>query len=463
MRRRSLRLRLLVTFGLGAFVLSSMFASLTYFGVQRLLVDNQQQTDLRQSYVNAALVRSTLYTSPPQLSNLLTSIQKATASIVLVQTHNQWLARSDASSTKDVSKEIIALVNKGHPVQQTLNVNGQVIFVVGVPIPAVETQVFEVFPLANLEHTLRVLLLVLVLGALATSIIGMSGGLWVTRRAVRPLEEVSLAAALIADGALTTRLVVTQADREVQQLTESFNEMVSQLVERLERDARFASDVSHELRSPLTTLATTASVLQQHRADLSPAGQESLDLLLADLSIFQSLVEDLLEMARSDAGAVPLVMESVAAIELLHQSVRSSARRHGLDEPAVEVDGDVDDPLVRVDRRRFERVITNLLDNAHRYARGAVAIRVTRTATQLFISVDDAGPGIPNDEREAVFERFFRGRAAHDRGIARGTGLGLALVRDHVRAFGGTIAVSESPEGGARFQIVLPIVEGVQE
>jgi two-component system sensor histidine kinase MtrB len=235
------------------------------------------------------------------------------------------------------------------------------------------------------------------------------------------------------------------------------------LVDRLERDARFASDVSHELRSPLTTLATTASVLQQHREDLSPAGQESLDLLLADLSIFQSLVEDLLEMARSDAGAVPLVMEKVPAIELLHQSVRSAAARHALVEPVVEVDESVCDPLVEVDRRRFERVITNLIDNAHRYAEGAVAVRMNRVANHLAINIDDAGPGVPLDEREHVFERFFRGRAAHDRGIARGTGLGLALVRDHVKAFGGTISVLESDDGGARFQILLPIVEGDRE
>ncbi len=463
MAHRSLRLRLLVTFGLGALVLSSLFASLTYIGVQRLLISNQQQTDLRQSYVNAALVRSTLYTSPAQLANLLNSIQKATSSIVLVQTHHQWLARSEPASTKDVSPQIIKLVNQGHATQQTLIVNGEILFVVGVPIPAVETQVFEVFRLSSLEHTLRVLLLVLAAGALATSFIGMGGGLWATRRAVRPLEEVSLAAAKIAAGALTTRLVVTQADREVQQLTESFNEMVSRLVDRLERDARFASDVSHELRSPLTTLATTASVLQQHREQLSPAGQESLDLLLADLSIFQSLVEDLLEMARSDAGAVPLVMEKVPATELLRQSVRSAAARHALVEPVVEVDESVGDPLVEVDRRRFERVITNLIDNAHRYAEGAVAVRMNRVANYLAINVDDAGPGVPLDEREHVFERFFRGRAAHDRGIARGTGLGLALVRDHVKAFGGTIAVLESDDGGARFQILLPIVEGDRE
>jgi signal transduction histidine kinase len=81
----------------------------------------------------------------------------------------------------------------------------------------------------------------------------------------------------------------------------------------------------------------------------------------------------------------------------------------------------------------------------------------------LVINVDDAGLGVPADERDRVFQRFFRGRAAHDRGIARGTGLGLALVQDHVQTFGGTITIEESPEGGARFQISLPFSEGVDE
>ncbi|MHB1252245.1 MAG: HAMP domain-containing sensor histidine kinase [Acidimicrobiales bacterium] len=461
MRRRSLRLRLLVTFGLGAFVLSSMFASLTYFGVRHVLVSDRQQTDLKQAAVNAALVRNTLYSSPLEIGNLLNSIQSATASNMLVQTHHQWLSKSQGAATQDVPNEIIALVDSGYATAQTLAVNGKIIYVVGVPIPAVETQVFEVFQLSNLEHTLKMLLEVLGLGAALTTLIGIAGGLWASRRAVRPLEEVSEAAALIAQGELSTRLVVTRADIEVQQLTKSFNTMVTQLVERLERDARFASDVSHELRSPLTTLATTASILQQHRGELSPAGQESLNLLLADLSIFQSLVEDLLEMARSDAGATPLVIETVRVVELVRQSVRSGARRHGLSEPPIEVASDVRDPFIEVDRRRFERVITNLIDNAHRYAQGAVAVRITRQDGQIAVNIDDAGPGVDPEERERVFERFFRGRAAHDRGIARGTGLGLALVRDHVHIFNGTISISESPEGGARFQILLPLVSEV--
>jgi two-component system, OmpR family, sensor histidine kinase MtrB len=156
-------------------------------------------------------------------------------------------------------------------------------------------------------------------------------------------------------------------------------------------------------------------------------------------------------------------MESVLALELVRQSVRSAARRHGLAEPPVNVNDEVGSPVITVDRRRFERVIANLIDNAHYYAGGATEVCIDIESDQLAINVDDAGAGVPDEERESVFERFFRGRAAHDRGIARGTGLGLALVRDHVRAFGGTIRVVESPAGGARFQILLPYVEEAPE
>jgi two-component system sensor histidine kinase MtrB len=449
MRQGSLRFRLLITFGLGALILSALFASLTYEGVHHELVNDLQHTDLHESFENAELVRN--------------SIQHATDSSVLVNTHHQLLSQSEGASIKDVPTETQALVTKGEATSQILSINGKIMFVVGIPIPAVETQFYEVFPMSSLENSLSTLLHNLLLGALVTSLIGIAGGLWVARRAVRPLERVSLAAGAIAEGNLSTRLQVTRADREVFQLTESFNQMVSQLVDRLERDARFASDVSHELRSPLTTLATTATVLQQHRSELSPAGQESLDLLTADLSIFQSLVEDLLEMARSDAGAVPLVMETVPAVELVRQSVRSAARRHGLVEPPVNVNEGVESPVITVDRRRFERVIANLIDNAHYYAGGATEVCIDLEGDQLSINVDDAGAGVPLEERDTVFERFFRGRAAHDRGIARGTGLGLALVRDHVRAFGGTIRVLESPAGGARFQILLPYEEETLE
>ncbi len=461
MRRRSLRLRLLATFAVGTLLLSSLFAIVTYLAFERVLVSNQQQTDLRQSFVNAALIRSTLYTSPPDLANQLNAIEQATDSSVLVHTHHQWLSKSHGAATTDVTNTIITMVDQGHVVQQTLRRNGRLIFIVGVPIPAVETQVFEVFHLGSLNDTLRRLVTVLGIGALVTMFVGLAGGLWVARRTVRPLERVSSAAAAIAGGDLTTRLDLSRPDREIQQLTESFNTMVSRLVDRLERDARFASDVSHELRSPLTTLATTVAVLQQHRDELSPRGRASLDLLSADLAIFLALVDDLLEMARGDAGALPEEVEIVPAAELVRQASRSAAQRLGAPAPAIEVEPIATADLVAVDRRRFERVMTNLVANAQRYAHGVVAVRVHRDGDRLVVDVDDAGPGIPVEERERVFDRFFRGRAAHARGIAHGTGLGLSLVHDHVTALGGTVCVLESPEGGARLRITLPVHEAV--
>jgi two-component system, OmpR family, sensor histidine kinase MtrB len=454
--RRSLRLRLLVTFGLATLALSSLFASLTFFGVRQVLVGDQQRTDLREGFVNAALIRSTLYENPTTLGGLLDSIERATTSNVLVRTHNQWLSRSKGAVAADVPAGILDTVDKGHAAQQTIDVNGSLLFVVGVPIPAVETRVFEIFQLGPLERTLGTLLALLAAGTVAVSLLGLGAGLWVSRRAVRPLLRVSDAAALIAEGELTTRLSVGQADREVEALAESFNAMVSRLVERMERDARFASDVSHELRSPLTTLTTTASVLAQHRSELTPAAQESLDLLTADLEVFRGLVEDLLEIARSDAGATSLVIEEVTAVELVRQSVRSAAQRHGLAEPEVVVEGDLGAARVAVDRRRFERVMTNLVVNAEQYGGGATSVIVTARGSSVVIDVDDAGPGIAPEERDQVFQRFFRGRAAHDRSMARGTGLGLALVSDHVASFGGSIAALESPAGGARFEIALP-------
>jgi nitrogen fixation/metabolism regulation signal transduction histidine kinase len=221
-----------MTFGLGALILSALFAALTYVGVHHELVNDLQHTDLHESFENAELVRYTLYTSPPNLDSILNSIETATDSAVLVKTYTE-LSHSDGASIKDVPADTQDLVTKGEPTAQILNMDGKIMFVVGIPIPAVETQFYEVFPMNSLEKSLSTLLHNLLLGALLTSLIGIAGGLWVAQRAVRPLKRVSMAAGAIAEGNLSTRLQVTRADREVHQLTESFNQMVSQLVERL--------------------------------------------------------------------------------------------------------------------------------------------------------------------------------------------------------------------------------------
>jgi len=457
--RRSLRLRFVLIFGLGTLLLSSLLGTLTYFGVRDVLITQQQQTDLQQSYVNAALIRNTLYTAPLTLTNEVSSIQQSADSTLLLNIHGEWRTLNPQMPFIDVSAAAMEATRHGHVSTETRTVQSDLVYVVGIPMQSVQTEIFEVWQLDGLESNLRTLLIIIGSAALFTTVLGASGGVWVSRRTLRPLVVVSDAAAKIAGGDFATRLPTTHAGSEVEQLTESFNEMVNQLVTKLERDARFASDVSHELRSPLTALAMSASILEQHREELAPAAQESLTLLSAEILVFQGLIEDLIELSRSDAGANSLTLEVLPIAELTRQAVRSVMRRQGGNEPLVEVDADLEEARVLVDRRRFERIIANLMDNAQHYAGGTVAVRLSRAGTHVTLNVDDAGPGISEGEHEHVFERFYRGRAAHDRSVVRGTGLGLALVREHVKSLDGEIHATASPEGGARFQMKLPLVE----
>jgi signal transduction histidine kinase len=458
-RRRSLRLRLTLAFGFSAAFLSVLFAALAYVGVRHILVTDRQSTDLRQAYVNAALVRSAVGAGTPAMGQLVASLDAATSATSLVELRGAWYAAHVSLTRAELPAALMRAAGRDEVARQVLVSAGTPVLFIDVPVPAAHAVYYQLDDLGDLNRTLRTLLLLLAAGALFTTVVGAVGGGWITRRAMAPLEVASLAAERVAGGALDTRIPEDARDREVAALATSFNTMVEQLVERLRRDARFAGDVSHELRSPLTTLATSVEVMRQSREQLSPEGRAAFDLLATDVGTFQVLVEDLLEIARSDAGASMMHLEPVDFVELVHQCVRSAQRRHQLAAVPVVVEAGLDAARVRVDRRRFERVMTNLLDNAARYGGGATAIRLSRAGDDVVVDVDDAGPGVDPRDAHRVFDRFFRGTVAHDRGAARGTGLGLALVADHVAHFGGHVELLASPEGGARFRISLPALE----
>ena len=250
--------------------------------------------------------------------------------------------------------------------------------------------------------------------------------------------------------------------------------MVDQIQARIEREARFNSDVSHELRSPLTTLAATLEVLEADRDNLPPRAQRALQLLGDDLRRFQRMVGDLLEMSRADAGSRDVFLEDVNAEELVQKAVEAGVRSlgEGAATPTVVVSPEVRELRVGVDKRRFERVMANLLENAARYGGGATVISVgsvdgdgtpgaggASLAATVEIAVDDAGPGIDPVERSKVFDRFYRGSESGRRGTGTGTGLGLALVAEHMRLMHGQVWAESSPSGGARFVLTLPVLD----
>jgi len=189
-------------------------------------------------------------------------------------------------------------VLSGTPATQRFTLAGTTQEVIGVPLPAVRAAYFEVFSLDELAGTLRALAFALAGAALVTTLAGAAVGRWASSRALRPLAGLTDAAVAIADGQLDTR-VDAGDDADLEELASAFNRMTANLQDRIEREARFTSDVSHELRSPLTTLAATVSVIEGHRDELAPRAQRALDLLDGDLRRFTRMVDDLLEISGS--------------------------------------------------------------------------------------------------------------------------------------------------------------------
>jgi signal transduction histidine kinase len=279
---------------------------------------------------------------------------------------------------------------------------------------------------------------------------------------VRPLGEAAQAAQAIAGGRLDTRLEPTD-DPDLRVLANAFNDMAAALQLRVERDARFASDVSHELRSPLMTLAASAEVMVGRRDEMPERAQAALDLLVGDVTRFQGLVEDLLEISRFDAGAIRLHLEDLLVAEFVRQAVAVSS----LPTTEVRVSERAETMVMRGDRRRLARVVANLIDNARVHGGADPTIVVEEPDGEgeplghVWIAVEDHGPGVQPDERDLIFERFARGGVAGRRSSSDGAGLGLALVDEHVRMHGGRVWVEDRADGepGARFVLELPAEE----
>jgi signal transduction histidine kinase len=325
--------------------------------------------------------------------------------------------------------------------------------VIGVPLPAAQSAYFQAFDESDLRRTLDVLRSVLIAAATATTLAGALLGWWASRRLTAPLRAVGRAATQLAEGHLETQLPA-ERDRELAGLVDSFNAMVHTLRERIQRDAAFAGNISHELRSPLTTLSTSMSVLRSRRGELSERSRAALDLVTAELTRFERLVSDLLEISHADAQTHLRDAEPVRIAELVlnllgrpeYAGIQASFDAGGLE------------ALVLGDKRRLQQALSNVLDNAQNYAGGATAVTIDAIPATITIFIDDAGPGVPIAERDHIFDRFARGKAAHKRASHGGSGLGLALVREHLRAHGGTVNVVDLPDGtpGARFVIELP-------
>lgn len=446
-----LRARATVAFGLVGLFSSVALAFTTYFVARSYLVGQREQSAQRQSFANARLARSALRSSGIDVAALLTTIRGESGSDVVVRFESRWYASSVSVGRDDIPVELRELVATGHSGSELVRTpKGGLQLVVGTPVAAVNADYFEVFPLAELERTLSLLRNTLVLGALVTSIAAAIVGRYAAGRVVRPLGPVTNAAARISAGDLATRLP-PHRDRDLDPLVDGFNAMAASLEERIEREVRFASDVSHELRSPLAAVRAAVEVIDRRRALLPEGVAPAFDVITARVQSFEELVLDLLEISRFDANAVTINPERLSTATFVEQVLLAN------DAPEADiVIEETAPPEFVADRRRLGQAFANLIANAARYGGGATRVTVTGDGDDIVFFLDDAGPGVEPGERTAIFQRFARGTAGRRAGTASGTGLGLALARAHLELHRGAVDVTDAPGGGARFVVRVP-------
>jgi signal transduction histidine kinase len=445
-----LRLRVMIAFGLVSMLVSGLVAITTWNLSSSYLLDNRQGSAVRQAEVNARLVQASLQRGSDGLPDLLTGLGSEVESAVLLVDRGQWISSGNLVDPKQLPAPLLAMVEHGQPARQRTRLDGVPVLAVGLPLPNASATYVEIFPLRELDRTFHFLSWMLIAGVIASGLAGALLGRWAAGRALYPLRRLTTAAAAAAGGDLAVRLPDTR-DPDLAPLAQAFNDTAERLQRRVLRDARFATDVSHELRSPLTTMTNAMAVLQHRRGELSSTARQALDLLDLDLHRFQQLVEDLLEISRADQGAADLALEQLDLAELVARTAEHCTR-----DAAQRLRADTPHPLVLVDRRRLERAVANLITNADQHGGGLVRLGVGRHAGNARLEVDDAGPGVPSVDREHIFERFARRSAADRTPDNAGTGLGLALVSQHVHQHGGRTWVEDRPGGGARFVVEIP-------
>ncbi|MGE5281118.1 MAG: sensor histidine kinase [Chloroflexota bacterium] len=279
----------------------------------------------------------------------------------------------------------------------------------------------------------------------------------------RPLEELVEASGRLAAGDLDVRVKVGGLS-ETAALGEAFNAMAAELQRRAgERDEletmkdEFVLTASHELRSPLTSVQGFAELLMLEREQLSPKQAETVEVILDNTRHLVRLLNDLLDLARSDAGRLtikPAPTEVRSLVEDAARTMRSQTESKG---QSLRVAIEPDLPAIDADRDRIRQVLVNLLTNAHEYCpQGAeISLKAERVGAEVQLVVSDDGPGMAADQLEHIFERFTRGDAGLTQHVG-GTGLGLAISKSLVELHGGTIEADSSPGRGSTFRVRLP-------
>ncbi len=441
--RLGLRSRVTLVFALLSMLVAVLVSSGIYLASRAYLTNQRESSSMARALIDARSVDVAI-AGGAEPGTALGALPVVGSSQAYLRADDEWFTRtSGIVQPSDIPLSLIQLTESSGGGQQRFAVADQQYYGVGVATPS--GTYYELFSLRDLNDILddaRVSLIVLTLAAfVAGGIIGRSLG----GRLLRPVQRLGLGARRLAEGDLSVRLPDT-GDPDLDPISHSFNEMAAAVASRIDRERRFVANVSHELRSPLTTVVATAELLEEHRDAFGAREARLVTSLAGQSRRLTRILLDLLEIS-SVTAAAPVQRDATDIRALIEQLLTS----RGLDPRMVVGDA----ATVVTDARRVERVIGNLVENAGRHGGGLRQVVIDARAHRVLVHVDDAGPGVEPTEVERLFEPFARGGRAEE-ARTEGAGLGLAIVQDQADAIGATIDVGVSPMGGARFTVDLP-------
>jgi len=446
-RWAGLQTRVTVAISMFALLTALVVSIPTYVFASNYLLEQRENSSLSRALVNTNVVEVALSEGDAP-AEALAAVPTVGDSQPMLFYDAVWYTQGVSVTPEDLPMALLQAADPAGAMQRFELDSGEPYFAVATPVT--EGIYVEAFPLTELNNAIRAIGLLLAGVSVAAMVAGALLGRSTGRRILRPLREISETAHEITEGNLGARLEPTE-DPDLQPIAQAFNEMTSTVEDRLEREARFSANVSHELRSPLTGILGTAELLEGRLDQLPPREATLVSSLAGQVRRFSTLVLDLLELSRI-GGDQSVQVESVDVCA----AMRSAVSERGSSPTIVRCTGDAAPPSIRTDRRRLERVVANLIDNADSHGEGVSAVIIESGKDETMVHVDDSGPGVSAKDRERIFEPFNRGSKT-DR---KGSGLGLAIVDEQARLLGATVTVSQSPTGGARFTLHLNDLAG---
>lgn len=438
-RSLGLRWRVTLTFAVLSLSVAAIVSGATYLVASWYLSAQRTDAAISRASLDARAVAASLRggTAPGES---LAQLPVVDGSQPMLRIGEQWFTSTVAVPPDSLPPALLQQAAQSGA-QQRVDIGGDPYLIIAMPL---DNSLFvEVFPLRALDGTLTLGGWGLVAVTVLAGALGAFLGWYVARRLLVPVDRIGAGALALADGDLDTRLPDV-GDPDLDPIAHAFNDMAEAVQARIAREQRFAANVSHELRSPMTAISGVTDLLEERTPEMAPQDAQIVDHLSRQVRRLSRMLIDLLEISRMGANE-HIETEPVDVRALTAQVVRGQ----GLSDDIV-----IGPPaVVSTDARHLERVFDNITRNAQTHGGGLVAVSVADQGDAVVVQFDDGGPGVDPELAERIFEPFVRGEGADP---TSGAGLGMAIALQHAQAIAARVTIGTSPMGGARITVLLP-------